>query len=133
MLIKMKHLFFYLGLATLLAHELDAMLNHEWRVLPIIRALPDEMGSIIFITAHIPLFALLIALVSSQQAKTRRITRLAVAGFLVFHGLLHIVFKDHSAYEFSGVFSNALIFGGSILGILYLILVWNSKRRFTAR
>jgi hypothetical protein len=126
----MRDLAFYLGFGTLVTHELDSMLNHEWRVIPIIRALPDETGFIIFVTAHIPIFAILVALVSSQNSKTRQITRIGIGLFLVFHGLLHIFFKNHPAYEFSSMLSNALIFGGSLLGIVYLVMEWVGKRRY---
>lgn len=124
----MKDLFFHLGFGTLFTHELDSILNHEWRVIPIIRALPDDTGLIIFIMAHIPIFAILVALVSSENPKTRQMTRIGIGLFLVFHGLLHILFEGHPAYEFSGILSNALIFGGSILGIAYLALEWIEKR-----
>ena len=125
----MKESAFCLGFATLFTHELDSMLNHEWRVIPIIRALPDETGLIIFVTAHIPVFAILIALVSSKNSKTRQMTRISIGLFLVFHGLLHILFKDHPAYEFSSILSNGLIFGASILGLAYLGLEWIAKQR----
>lgn len=126
----MKDLAFYLGFGTLFTHELDSMLNHEWRVIPVIRALPDEIGLIVFVSAHIPIFALLVALVSSNNRKTRRMARIGIGIFLVLHGLLHILFKGHPDYEFSSIFSNVLIFGGSILGIIYLILEWSGKRRY---
>ena len=125
----MKNLVFYLGFGTLFSHELDSMLNHEWRVIPIIRTLSDETGAMVFVVAHIPIFALLVAWVSSKNPKTRRTTRIGIGLFLVLHGLLHILFKDHSAYEFSSMLSNVLIFGGSILGVTYLALEWIGKRR----
>lgn len=125
----MKDLSFYLGFGTLLAHELDSMLNHEWRVIPIIRTLPDETGLIVFVAAHIPIFAYLVALVSSKNSRTRRMTRIGIGLFLLLHGLLHIFFKDHPAYEFSSIFSNILIFGGSVVGIIYLALELSGKRR----
>ncbi|MEM7707118.1 MAG: DUF6713 family protein [Pseudomonadota bacterium] len=37
----MKDILFYLGLALLLTHEMDAMLNHEWLVLPLTSFLTD--------------------------------------------------------------------------------------------
>ena len=126
----MKDLTFYLGFGTLFAHELDSMLNHEWRVIPIIRALSDEAGMIVFVTAHIPIFAILVALVSSKNTKTRRMSRIGIGLFLALHGLLHILFREHPAYEFSGMFSNVLIFGGAILGIIYLVIEWYGKRRY---
>ena len=129
-LFDMKDLFFYLGFGTLFTHELDSMLNHEWRVIPIIRALPDETGQIIFTMAHIPLFAILVALVSSKNSKTRKMARTGVGLFLVIHGLLHILFEGHPAYEFSSILSNVLIFGGSIFGIVYLAFEWIGKRSY---
>jgi len=126
----MKGLFFYLGFGTLFAHELDSVLNHEWRVIPVVRALPDEIGMIVFVVAHIPLVAILTALISSQNLKTRQRTRLGTGLFLVLHGLLHVWFMDHPAYEFSNTLSNILIFGGLILGIIVLIQELNGKRRY---
>jgi hypothetical protein len=126
----MKDFSFYLGFGTLLAHELDSMLSHEWRVIPIIRSLSDELGAMVFVTAHIPIFAILIALVSSKNARTRRMTRIGIGLFLVLHGILHILFISHPAYEFSSVLSNVLIFGGSFFGIVYLFIEWNEKRRY---
>jgi hypothetical protein len=126
----MKYLIFYLGFGTLFAHELDSMLHNEWRVIPIIRMLPDETGLIVFVTAHIPIMAALVALVSSKNTSTRRMTRTGIAAFLVLHGLLHLFFKSHPAYEFSGMLSNTLIFGGSVLGIIYLVMEWSDKRRY---
>lgn len=128
----MKDLAFHLGFGTLFAHELDSMLNHEWRVVPIIRALPDEIGLIVFVAAHVPIFAVLVALVSSQNSKIRRMTRIGIGLFLVLHGLLHILFRSHPAYEFSSILSNALIFSGSVLGIIYLVLEWSGTRRYAA-
>lgn len=127
----MKDLSFYLGFGTLFTHELDSMLNHEWRVIPIIRALPDETGQIIFLIAHIPMFAILVALVSSKNSKTRKMARIGFGLFLVIHGILHILFEGHPAYEFSSIVSNLLIFGGSIFGVVYLALEWIGKRSDT--
>ena len=126
----MKHFVFYLGFGTLFAHELDSILNHEWRVIPIIRTFPDETGLIVFITAHIPIMALLVALVSSKNTRTRRLTRIGIGAFPALYGLLHIFFKSHPAYEFTGMLSNTLIVGGSVLGIIYLVLEWNDKRKY---
>ena len=64
----MRNALFYLGLATLFTHELDAIANHEWRVMPIFRSLPDEVAFNAFVLSHIPLFAVLIALVSSSNS-----------------------------------------------------------------
>jgi phosphotransferase system glucose/maltose/N-acetylglucosamine-specific IIC component len=113
---------FYIGLGLLLTHELDAVANHEWRGLPLLGTLPDEAGMSVFIAAHVPLFAILIALVASKDERTRALSRLGVGVFLVVHGLLHALSAGEPTYEFSSGLSRGLIFGGSTFGALYLLL-----------
>jgi hypothetical protein len=118
----MKDIAFYLGMGSLFTHELDAIPNHEWRGLPLLQALPDETAMVIFIAAHVPAFAILIALVASSNAGRRRISRLGISAFLVVHGLLHALSMGQASYEFSSTLSNLLIFGGAAFGALYLLL-----------
>ena len=125
---KMKSIIFYIGLSTLFTHELDALINHEWRLLPLIGWLPDEYGEITFIFIHIPLFAILIALVASTNDKIRIRSRFGISIFLIIHGLLHILFMRNASYEFSSTQSNILIFGGAILGAVFLLLDFIGKR-----
>lgn len=123
----MKNVVLYLGLGSLFAHELDAMPNHEWRVLPLVRILPDDMGMVVFVAAHVPLFALLIAMVASSNDRTRALSGIGISAFLVIHALLHALFMSHPNYEFSSILSNALIFGGAAFGAVYLILTSRNK------
>ena len=122
----MREIVFYLGIGTLFTHELDAVANHEWRVLPLIQSLPDNTGMMVFVALHVPLFAGLVALVASSNHRTRRLSRMAFGAFLVIHGLLHALFKGNPAYEFSSILSVALIFGGAALGAIYLTLEWRN-------
>ena len=98
------------------------MANHEWRVLPFIRVLPDDIGMLVFVASHVPIFAGLFVLVASGNPRTRALTRLGVSAFLVIHGLLHFLFIGDPNYEFSSLISEILIFGGAALGIIYLAL-----------
>ena len=123
-----KSVVFYLGLGALLTHELDAMANHEWLVLPLLRTLPDETGMTLFVALHVPLFAILIALIASPRQRPRSLARLAVAGFLLVHGILHLLFMDHPAYEFASILSDSLIFGGAFCGAVYLALTAMDRR-----
>ena len=52
----MKTLLYYLGIAALFTHELDAVLNMEWRLLYHLRTLPDITASSLFVGLHFPLF-----------------------------------------------------------------------------
>lgn len=117
----MKHWAFFLGLGAFFTHELDAVANHEWRVLPLVRLLPEESGMLFFVAAHVPIFAVVIALVASPNPNTRLLSRTSISLFLIIHGVLHALFMDHPAYEFSSTVSNFLIFGGSILGGIHLL------------
>lgn len=127
----MKEIVFYLGLGTLFTHELDAVFNHEWRVMPLVRVLPEDIGAMVFVAAHLPLFAGVMALVSGTTPRMRRNSRFGIGIFLVVHALLHTLFRSHPAYEFSSILSNSLIFGGAILGIVYLILEGIERQKNT--
>ena len=117
----MRNALFYLGLATLFTHELDAIANHEWRIMPILRSFPEEVGFTTFVLLHIPIFAVLISLVSSSNGRVRRLSRIGVGVFLLAHAGLHMLFAGEASYEFSSSLSNVLIFGGALVGGLYLV------------
>ncbi len=123
----MNNLAFFIGFSSLITHEIDAIANHEWRVLPIIRGLPDVIGMNTFIIAHVPIFAVLVALVSSPNNRTRMVSRLVISTFLLVHCLLHLLFMNHHNYEFESNISNILIFGGGIFGGLHLALEAKEK------
>lgn len=126
----MKLLCFYVGLGALLTHELDAMTHTEWRVLPLLRSLPDEPGRDLFVLAHVPLFALVIGLVASLHEPTRQRARFAVSVFLIVHAGLHALYTGADTYTFQGAISNGLIYGAALLGAVYL---WLDRKHRSAR
>mgnify|MGYP001812129659 CR=1 FL=1 len=119
---------FYLGLALLFTHELDAMPNHEWRVLPILRSLSDSAGEMAFLIAHVPIFAVAIAFIASLDVRTRSLARAIASGFLIVHAFLHYLFSGHSAYEFSSALSTILIFGAAVCGAGYFVAARFERR-----
>ena len=119
---RMKDTVFYLGIAFLFTHELDAMPNHEWRLLPVTSFLSDSIGMKAFVIAHIPIFAVAIGCVASLNLKTRSTAQSVVSGFLIIHAVLHFAFSSHPDYEFGSVLSSVLIYGAAILGILFFAL-----------
>jgi len=125
----MKSFIFYLGLGLLFTHEMDAMPNHEWRVFPIIRALNDTTGELVFLIAHIPFFALIIAFAANTNQKTRLLTQKLASAFFILHAVLHFAFWGHSNYEFSSALSNSLIYGTAFCGIAYFLSVTLDKER----
>ena len=117
----MRNVVFYLGLGMLLTHEMDAMPNHEWRVLPILNSLPDATGEFAFLIAHVPIFAVLIAFVASLNIRTRELAQKLASGFLIVHAALHFVFSGHADYEFSSVTSSLLIYGAALCGAVFFV------------
>ncbi len=118
----MTNAIFYLGLGLLFTHELDAMPNHEWRVLPGLAALSESAGELAFVVAHVPLFAIVIAFVASLNPAVRGRARAVAGGFLVLHGLLHFLFSAQDTYEFTSTLSSVLIYGASVCGAIFLLL-----------
>ncbi len=118
----MKGIAFYLGLGLLFTHEMDAMPNHEWRLLPILNTLSESSGEVVFLIAHVPIFALTIAFVASINLKTRLLAQGIASGFLVLHAVLHFALSGNANYEFSSVLSTFLIYGAALCGISYFLV-----------
>lgn len=117
----MKNTLFALCFSSFIGHELDAVSQTEWRLLYGFRELPDAVAEPLFVALHVPLLALLIVLAWSQSVKVRECTRLLLAGFSVIHAGLHHALRHHPLYTFDSPLSQALIFGGGLLGIAYLL------------
>ena len=128
-LTTIRNLVFYLGLAFLLTHELDAMPNHEWRVLPLTSFLSDSVGMNVFVLAHIPIFAVVIGCVASLNLRTRAVAQNAASAFLVIHAGLHFAFSRHAEYQFESLLSSVLIYGAALLGVLYFALKLAEDKR----
>lgn len=101
----------------LLSHEIDAALRHEWRLLPLIRRLPDKTGERVFIWAHVPLFFGVAVIVSAGESS---IAAQALSGFAIAHVGLHWLFRNHPANEFGTYGSQALIWGAGAFGAAHL-------------
>jgi len=119
----MKNFWFLLGFGFISTHELDAVMQHEWRLLYILRSLAEPLAQQAFIAVHVPLFALLVWLTHHRQPRWRDGSRLALMGFLIIHVGLHLRLSGHALYTFHSPLSKTLIFGGGICGLLYLLAI----------
>ena len=125
----MNNLLFYLGFATLITHELDAMTQSEWRLLFILRNLPEQVASVAFVILHIPLITILLWLINNESLRVRYWSRISVATFLIIHSGLHKLLEQNPDYTFNSLLSLSLIYGGGFLGSMYLISMFISWRR----
>lgn len=112
---------FLLGVSLLFTHELDAMTHSEWRVLPVTSWLAPGLGRMVFVTLHVPIFALVLGWLTTRLPKRAAHGQFWVSVFLVVHAGLHVAFSGQSHYTFEGILSNTLIFGAALCGALYLL------------
>ena len=116
------------GVAFLMTHELDAVMNKEWLVLPLTNWLSPAVGYQVFLWFHVPLFTVILALFSASSNRLRRIAASTLSVFLIVHAGLHWLFSGHEHYEFSSISSNLLIYGGAVFGVFYLSINQTKER-----
>ena len=114
---------FYLAFASFVAHELDAVHKHEWRLLFLLRGMADEPARRAFVLLHVPLFAVLLWLAAHPDAAVRFWTMLGLDAFLVVHAGLHWRLSGHPKYEFKTGHSWLFIFGTAALAAAHLLIL----------
>ena len=119
----MNNLLFYLGFSTLMAHELDAMTQLEWRLLFILRRLPEHLVTSVFVALHIPLLTLLFWLTFHESKPVRYWSRLTLSACLTVHAGMHKRLEHHLAYTLTSPLSLGLIYGAGLLRLAYIISV----------
>lgn len=114
----MIEVFYWLMVAALFTHELDAIRHHEWRILPMLRNLPDSVAEQIFIWAHLPLFFLVFWL---SQFGAGSVFAMGLSAFAVVHVGLTWILRNHPAYEYNNLSSWLLICLAGLLGALHTV------------
>jgi len=120
---------FYAVVALLLAHELDAVARHEWRLLPVLRGLPDATAVRLFVALHVPVVVASFQFASHPSESLRVRFQLGVDAFAVVHVGLHALFAHHPDYEFDGPLSKLWIRGAGAVGVAHAISLVDSIRR----
>ncbi len=112
-------IFFLIGLAFLVVHEMDAVHCKEWTIFPLLSRLDDQTGYFVFTAAHLPLL-LLLFLGFADGSIFRPGVRIALDTFLILHIFLHGLFHRHPQNHFGTRFSWFIILGTGIAGLLDL-------------
>jgi hypothetical protein len=116
-----SHLFFLVGFAFLLTHEMDAIKCKEWRIFPVTNRMADEAGYAVFTAVHVPLYALL--LWGLVGAAANRGVIVALDAFFVVHLVLHVLLRNLPDNRFTSVFSWTPILGAGLCGATDLLLL----------
>lgn len=109
-----RNVLFHLAFAFLIGHELDAVTQQEWRLLPVLSLLDDDAGRAAFVAVHVPLVFALLWL----SGRGGWAFHAAFGGFCAIHAGLHWALHEHPLYTFHSALSEALIAGAGIAGAL---------------
>lgn len=123
----MRQFLFILTFAFIVGHELDAVSQNEWRLLPLLNLLDDGSGRAAFVAIHVPLIVLLLWL----NARGSWIFHAAFGAFCAIHVGLHWAFEGHPLYTFNNPLSQALIWGAGIAGASLLLAAIAARRPIT--
>lgn len=115
-----EHLFFYLGMALMTMHEMDAIRCTEWRIFPGLSLLSDERGRSVFMLAHLPLFTYLFTQISSTPDPSAFMRGFSI--FMIVHMLLHVLYLRHKNNAFKDVMSWSIIIGAAFCGAIELLM-----------
>lgn len=115
------HLFFFVGLALILTHEMDAIKRREWAILPLLARLDDRAGFTLFTILHGPLYLLLFWALYRPGGLNGPFIR-GFDIFLMVHTILHIAFLGHPKNQFTTRLSWSLIGGAGLAGLLDLVI-----------
>lgn len=119
-------------LSLLLGHELDAVTQSEWRLLPGLSSLSDDDGRRVFVALHLPLFAALVWALFLASATIQRRSRFGLALFMMVHVGLHATLEVPGVSSFPEVLSRLFIVGAGLVGADLLALEWWRARKAVA-
>lgn len=110
-------LLFLAGLACLLAHELDAIQQQEWRFFFARIPISDRAAYQWFTGLHVPLLVFILWNLPSPSFQ------IGLDVFLMIHAVLHGLLRNHPLIRFNSGFSRLWIFGGALIGAVHLLLL----------
>ena len=114
---------FPLLFAMFLAHEMDAVAQHEWRLLYVLRSMPEPIAQHAFVLLHVPLVAFLAWFGWHANAAVRTAARLGMAGFMVIHAGLHWRLSADPLYTFHDPASVFLVYGSIVPAIALIVSI----------
>lgn len=118
----LKNYLFIINISLLILHEMDAIRRKEWKLFIILKNMNEERGYLVFSLLHLPLCLVILYFIMNSGNLYYHIFTLVVNIFLIFHGGIHLLFRNKSGNEFSGVYSYTIIYFMSLIAALQLVL-----------
>ena len=98
------------------------MVQSEWRLLYVLRSMPDERAMFWFVWLHIPLYGLMVWLIHHPSHRVQSGSRNLFAVSLVVHAGIHLYLSGELLYTFNSVQSQTLIYLGALCGLVFLFI-----------
>jgi hypothetical protein len=114
-------------ISLLFTHEVDAVLQAEWRLLYVLREMPEALASQCFVAIHVPLFVLCVGFAYHPASNAQIVSRVAISAFAIVHAGLHFRLRNDPLNLFESTLSLGLIYGPALLGVCYLWMRWRSR------
>ena len=126
-------LLFALVLSLLLSHELDAMVRHEWRLLPGLSSIGDDaLARDTFNLLHVPLLSLVAYFATHPERRVRARLQTSVAAFAALHAIVHAIVSHVPTYEFVPPVETITVYGSGVGGALFLLLTIARRGRLAS-
>lgn len=116
----MDMIVFSLVLSLLLIHEMDAIRTKEWRMFIVLNKMPEETAYQVFAGLHVPLYIAMLLVMLWGSPSAMNILYYCIDSFLIGHGGIHLLFRNHKQNGFNTTFSKGIIYGTSFLAIVHL-------------
>ncbi len=114
-----SHFYFFIALAFIFVHEMDAIRQHEWRMFPLTSWLKEKTSFLIFMGLHVPLYVLLLWNLYTPNGLNKGLIQ-GLDIFFIIHVVLHLLFLKHPKNEFNSIFSWIIILGAGVAGFIDL-------------
>jgi hypothetical protein len=117
----LKNYLFILNISLLILHEMDAIRRKEWRLFAVLKGMKEENGYLVFSLLHLPLCFIILYFIMNAGGPNYQLFTLVINIFLIFHGVIHLLFRNKINNEFRGAYSYAIIFTMSVIAALQLV------------
>lgn len=113
---------FCLNFSLILLHEMDAIRCKEWKMFIYLKDMKEGTAYKVFTLLHLPLYFALIFFMLDNTTKLYPKIAIGIDVFLIFHSIIHFLFRNNKNNEINSLFSKCLIYAMGLISIIHIIL-----------